>query len=51
MLIPALTIRPVPAQRRLPIMPWSSSTTESISCEADSTGAAMGSVALIVRMR
>jgi hypothetical protein len=29
MLIPALTIRPVPAQRRLPIMTWSSPTIES----------------------
>jgi hypothetical protein len=30
MLIPAFTIRPVPAQRRLPIIAWSSSTTPSI---------------------
>ena len=30
MLMPAFTIRPVPAQRRLPIIPWSSSTTASI---------------------
>ena len=30
MLMPALTMRPVPAQRRLPIIRWSSSTIASI---------------------
>ncbi len=34
MLMPAFTIRPVPAQRRLPIVCWRSPTIESIRASA-----------------
>jgi hypothetical protein len=45
MLIPALTIRPVPAQRRLPIISWISPTIDSRS-ESDETLAESGADAV-----